>query len=123
MSKNIPSNPPSRKKAYIIVNSDVVISAAGSTLYELCAVGTPTISYAYADNQLGNAISFDKDRCIPYGGDIRKDDAINYIISLLLNKMDVSNRKMQSKRMREKITSYGAVNIVDRICSILHKPE
>lgn len=30
--------------------ADVAVSAGGSTLYELCAVGTPTISYALADN-------------------------------------------------------------------------
>lgn len=31
--------------------SDIAISAAGSTLYELCAVGVPTVSFSFVDNQ------------------------------------------------------------------------
>ncbi|MCR5796546.1 MAG: hypothetical protein K6G63_01315 [Eubacterium sp.] len=31
---------------------DIAISAAGSTLYELCACGVPTITYTTADNQI-----------------------------------------------------------------------
>lgn len=31
---------------------DVAVSVAGSTLYELCACGIPTITYVLADNQI-----------------------------------------------------------------------
>ena len=52
---------------------DLAISAGGSTLYELCACGTPTIQYTLADNQLGAARAFSEQGLIPWAGDIRTD--------------------------------------------------
>ena len=38
-----------------MLESDLVISAAGTTLYELCTLGVPTIAVPIVENQLGNA--------------------------------------------------------------------
>lgn len=35
----------------IMLESDIAISSGGSTLYELCACGTPTLAFIYAENQ------------------------------------------------------------------------
>lgn len=35
----------------IMLRSDIAISSGGSTLYELCACGTPTLAFIMADNQ------------------------------------------------------------------------
>lgn len=35
----------------IMLRSDIAISSGGSTLYELCACGTPILAFIYADNQ------------------------------------------------------------------------
>lgn len=51
---------------------DVAVSAAGSTLYELCATQTPTITYVVADNQILGAEGFEKAGLIEYAGDVRK---------------------------------------------------
>lgn len=41
-----------------MLDSDLVISAAGTTLYELCTLGVPTISVPIVENQLINARGF-----------------------------------------------------------------
>lgn len=39
------------KISEIMLKSDIAISSGGSTLYELCACGIPTLAFIYADNQ------------------------------------------------------------------------
>ena len=52
--------------------SDLAVSAAGSTLYELCATQTPTITYVLADNQLPGAEGFERHGILRCVGDVRK---------------------------------------------------
>ena len=40
-----------KKMSELMQQCDMAVSAAGSTLYELCACGMPTITYVLADNQ------------------------------------------------------------------------
>lgn len=40
--------------------ADLAVAAAGSTLYELCCVGVPTIALPIVENQLANAAGFDR---------------------------------------------------------------
>ena len=42
----------------LMCSCDMAISAAGSTMYELCACGVPTINYSIADNQRLGAEGF-----------------------------------------------------------------
>ena len=44
-----------RDMSGLMARSDVAIAAAGSTLYELCCVGVPTVAAPVVDNQLANA--------------------------------------------------------------------
>lgn len=48
---------------------DIGISAAGSTLYELCAVGLPSIGFYFAENQKQNMETFGKTTPIMNAGD------------------------------------------------------
>lgn len=57
----------------LMLRCDVAISAAGTTLYELCACGLPTVTYILADNQIQGAQAFQKAGLMPCSGDIRKD--------------------------------------------------
>lgn len=41
----------------------------GTTLYELCAVGVPSVSFTTADNQLSAVKTFSDVQIIPYAGD------------------------------------------------------
>lgn len=92
-------------------NADLAISAGGTTLYELSAKGTPSISYAFADNQLKNVEQFDEEDVIPYAGDVRKDDVYGNIYGLYKKCQDPAVRKQYSERMQTVIDGGGAARI------------
>lgn len=97
-------------------NSDLVISAGGTTLYELSAVGTPTISYSFADNQLDNCKRFHDDGIIAYAGDVRNDNIfenVNEIINKQYDSLEV--RSKRSRMMQRLVDGYGATRIVEAI--------
>lgn len=48
--------------------ADLAISAGGQTLYELAAVGTPTVAVQVADNQAGNLEALAGAGVVKYGG-------------------------------------------------------
>lgn len=94
--------------------ADIAISAGGFTLYELCAVGTPTISYSFADNQLYNVNQFNEDHTIIYAGDIRQKN-IAPIISDILEKLYLEKniREKITKKMQKSVDGKGAVRIAE----------
>ncbi len=57
--------------ASLMASCDLAISAGGTTLSELCAVGVPAISYLMADNQRTAVETFAAKGIIPCAGDIR----------------------------------------------------
>lgn len=96
--------------------ADLAISAGGTTLYELCAVGTPTISYSFVDNQLDNVNQFALDGVITYAGDLRCDgvyENIHNIIEKDYFKQEI--RKQLSQKMRVFVDGFGATRIVEQI--------
>ena len=57
--------------APLMRDADLVVSAAGTTLYELCAVGVPTVAVPIVDNQLANVRGYAERGCgeeIPHLG-------------------------------------------------------
>ena len=98
--------------------ADLAISASGTTLYELCACGTPTISYVLADNQIHNATSFQADKIIDYAGDIRTDDVPQNICNMLDRyEYNVALRAERSAKMQALIDGEGA----ERLAEILRE--
>lgn len=92
--------------------ADLVISAGGTTLYELCAVGTPAISYSMADNQLDNVRKFHEDGIIDYAGDVRRDDVVGNIERYLqLYNSNQKLRREKSKKMQKLVDGKGAWRI------------
>ena len=99
-----------------MTEADVVISAGGTTLYELCACGTPSISYSMADNQLLNVEQFCEDKLIPYAGDLRQDAVVSNVLALLESQsMQYESRKEVSSKMQELIDGRGAKRIARKI--------
>ena len=50
----------------------LAVSAAGSTMYELCRCGLPVVTYVVADNQIQSAKAFERNGNAVYAGDSRK---------------------------------------------------
>ena len=108
----------------LMIQCDVAISAAGTTLYELCAAGIPTITYILADNQIVATEQFESRQIMLSAGDCRKNnDFINRVeLCLLRLKSDKALRTELSQKMQKLVDGNGAKRIVDNImlCNI-HK--
>lgn len=100
---------------------DFAISAAGTTLYELCALGIPTVSFTMADNQISNATLLDKEDVVPCAGDIRND--LKKTLETVFETMnDFANNLQKRKTVHEKMNSLingdGALQIAKAIVAL-----
>lgn len=99
--------------AKLMMDCDLAISAGGSTLYELCATGTPAILFTWADNQLEALSAFGEGLMIN-AGDVREDP--DQTISRILDALDPlcrdqAKRKEISRRIMEVADGSGAWRI------------
>ena len=100
-------------------NADIAISAGGTTLYELCSIGTPAISFSFADNQLDNVRQFQEDGLIDYAGDARMDDIAETINQYLTRyRNDFELRKEKSEKMQKMVDGKGAERIARAIVTL-----
>jgi len=94
---------------------DIAISAGGSTLYELCACGTPTIVMEIADNQNGAQIWQDHDYML-YAGNIVKEEETCLAACLSHLNTYINNyqlRRSFSERMQNLVDGKGAERIAE----------
>ena len=101
----------------IILKSDILISAAGSTQYEICACARPCICFSMADNQVEGGKKFEELGAFIYAGDARNnetffDDVINALKKLILNE-DIA-REM-GKKAGEITDGRGAGRILNEL--------
>lgn len=102
---------------------DLGVSAGGTTLSELCAVGVPSVSFASADNQLNAVNGFSSKGIIPYAGNARLSptDVIAAIILFLENNINsYENRQKASQNMRAFIDGRGSARIASALISLLN---
>ena len=100
--------------AQLMQQCDLAIAAAGSTLYELCACGVPTVTYALADNQLPGMHAFENKGIMAVVGDIRQIESPaqpiwNQIVDLMSN---FDWRRHMAIKMRTLVDVHGAKNIL-----------
>ena len=57
----------------LMCDCDVAVTAGGTTLYELCACGLPSICFSWADNQIQAVSVFTRSGLMIGAGDIRSD--------------------------------------------------
>jgi UDP-2,4-diacetamido-2,4,6-trideoxy-beta-L-altropyranose hydrolase len=88
--------------------ADVAVSAGGSTLYELASMGVPTITYSFADNQIGNVRSFARDELMPYAGDVRGGNVPARVASILEDFTSPEQRSTVSVKLHSLVDGCGA---------------
>lgn len=98
---------------------DVAISAAGSTLYELCATQTPTVTYVLADNQKPGAEGFASHGIMRNCGDVRQlgsrelaERLIRFAVGLA---DDFDERRHIAGAMRTVVDGRGAKRIIQAV--------
>ena len=96
---------------------DLAISAAGSTLYEICALGVPCITYALADNQLQGCDAFDRLGLMISLGDVRNDKKVASKIWEVFESLskDAAKREEISLKMQGLIDGHGADRIAEQL--------
>lgn len=108
--------------AECMAEHDAAVTAAGTTMFELCACGTPAISVAIADNQLTGAAYFDEQKIISYAGDIRESEEAaveNVKAQLVCWKSYPEELRKQAEKVRQFIDGKGAERIAKAICEML----
>ena len=102
----------------VMQQCDLVIAAAGSTMYELCTMGVPTICCYYVENQRRMAEYFGSKTSMLNAGDFSEnpekvlesiqDDTLKLV-------KNTSMRKQLSKEMQEVTDGMGAWRIADAL--------
>ena len=94
---------------------DIAVSAAGSTLYELCACGVPTIDYVLADNQKEAADFFSREGIMEYAGDVREGEAFFGSLFCKIKELadDFEKRRMLSEKAQKTVDGRGAERIAE----------
>ncbi len=102
--------------AELMIECDVVISAAGTTMYELSAIGVPTIAFAFVDNQEKNANEFSKEKMTLFAGGptMGIDERVEIIMELFARLVeDHTLRSKLHQKMVKKVDGMGAKRIYD----------
>ena len=115
------------KVAALMASCDLAVSAGGTTLCELCAVGVPAVSFLMADNQRTAVETYSQLHLIPCAGDIRPPAAhagdipsthnpdastLRQILSFLVTMApDYDRRVTLSSSMRNFLDGRGAQKI------------
>lgn len=81
--------------AGLMEDCDIAVSAAGSTLYELCACKVPTICFAVADNQLCGMQGLVQQQIMLSVGDVRKKERTQ-----LAEEIEEAVRMLEAKEKR-----------------------
>ena len=100
----------------LMLQCDAAVSAAGTTLYELCACGLPTVTYILADNQILGAQAFQKAGLMPCAGDIREDNHfVERIFTRLKELKSAELRRETARRMQALVDGGGARRLAEAL--------
>lgn len=105
--------------AELMAQADLAISAAGSTCWELCLLGLPSILVDVADNQIPIAIEMERRKCSLYAGHgktVSSNELANMIESLLASP---EARESMSRNAWQLVDGAGAQRVVSAMRGII----
>lgn len=104
--------PDAEKMVDVMFESDIAISAAGQTLYELARVGLPTIAIGVAHNQIHNLENWGKAGFVEVAG-FWDDENLDHCIMEKIEILQDKNLRMEMcYNGRKSVTGQGAIKIV-----------
>lgn len=108
--------------AKLMRSCDIAVSAGGSTMYELCAVGVPILCFSFVDNQEKIVEGFAKRKVVCFAGNYLSQGEkmirmlTEHIASLRNN---VELRTSCSAKERELVDGQGAIRIASHLCKLV----
>ena len=106
----------------LMQSCDIAVTAGGSTMYELCAVGVPILCFSFVDNQEKIVEEFRKRRIVRFAGNYltQKEQMIPLLTEQIAALHDsVELRRSCSEKERELVDGQGAWRIAERLCKIV----
>lgn len=100
---------------------DVAITAGGSTMYELSAVGVPIICFSFVDNQERIVQTFADRGIVGYGGNyLTEKEELLEKVKACLAELSESREKRQtfSDRQRRLVDGLGAMRVAEILCEL-----
>ena len=107
--------------AELMRTCDIAVTAGGSTMYELSAVGVPMICFSFVDNQEKIVEGFRDRKLVCFGGDYLRQgkqmvrDVAEHIALLC---RDEKLRRRYSECQRKLVDGQGALRIAERLCEL-----
>lgn len=119
--ENVKVYRPCLDMAGLMAVCDAAVSAAGTMLFELCAMRVPTVFFQSADNQRYDREFFEKEDRMLFAGDIRQDKEA-CVKALCEGLGSLLTDKDRRRRMREKLSEVtdgqGAWRIAEEIVKL-----
>ena len=106
----------------LMQSCDLAVTAGGSTMYELSAVGVPSVCFSFVDNQEGIVQEFRRRALVCFGGDYLaqgKQMLREAVACASLLAESLERRQYYSARQRSLVDGKGAVRIANRLCGLV----
>lgn len=99
----------------LMLSSDIAISAGGSTLYELSACGTPTLTFAVAENQKNIVTAFENRKAVLTGFFDEEFDENKFVQVLSLLVYNYSLRRTISNNGRAIVKEMDVEKLLEEL--------
>ena len=109
-----------KNMAELMRQCDVAVTAGGTPMNNLCAVGVPIICFSFVDNQEQIVQTFVKKEVVCYGGIylLQKESLLDDIVKqlgLLAGQKEI--REKYSVKQRRLVDGHGAMRIARELCA------